>query len=63
MSGLIDERILASYRNERWGIYDDTADLDRAVAYTYGYYGDWSSVVQLYEKTEKPIMVQYLSVF
>ena len=52
--------IVNAYRQEGWGIYDDTADLDRAVAYTDGYYGDWSSVVQLYEKTCKPIMIQHI---
>lgn len=46
------------YIEEGWGIYDDTADLDRAIEISDGYYGDPSSVVQLYEKTGKPIMMQ-----
>lgn len=53
--------IVKKYRQEGWGIYDDTADVDRAVSCTDGYYGDWSSLVHLYEKTEKPIMVQYIA--
>ena len=52
--------IVKRYRSEGWGIYDDTSDLERAVAYTDGYYGDLSSVVQLYEKSYKPIMLQYI---
>lgn len=52
------DAIVAKYREEGWGIYDDTAELERAIAWTDGYYGDWSSVVQLYEKTGKPILVQ-----
>ena len=52
------EKLVSAYRRERWGIYDDTAELERAVAWTDGYYGDTSSVVQLYEKTEKPVMIQ-----
>ena len=59
---LLDEydEIVKSYCREGWGIYDDTTDLDRAIIWTDGYYGDWSSVVHLYEKTSKPIMVQYI---
>ena len=50
--------LVAGYREAGWGIYDDTPDLDRAIAITDAYYGDWSSVVQLYQKTGKPIMIQ-----
>lgn len=46
------------YIQEGWGIYDDTADLDRAIAISDAYYGDASSVVQLYQRTGKPIMLQ-----
>lgn len=46
------------YLQERWGIYDDTADMDRAMALSDAYYGDGSSAIQLYEKTERPIMMQ-----
>ncbi len=46
------------YLMEGWGIYDDTADLERAIALSDGYYGDASSVVQLYKDTGKPIMMQ-----
>ena len=47
-----------SYCQEGWGIYDDTAELERAVSYTDGYYGDLSSVVELYQNIGKPIMIQ-----
>ena len=46
------------YLSEGWGIYDDSADLDRAIILSDAYYGDWSSVVRLYEATGKPIMIQ-----
>ncbi|MDE6603796.1 MAG: hypothetical protein K2K90_16960 [Lachnospiraceae bacterium] len=47
------------YIKEGWGIYDDTADMDRAVTMSSAYYGDGSSsVVQLYKKTGQPIMIQ-----
>ena len=52
------DEIVSAYRRENWGVYDDTAELERAVAWTDGYYGDGSSVVQLYEETYKPILIQ-----
>lgn len=52
------KRIVDTYRAEGWGIYDDTADLDRAIEISDAYYGDWSSVVYLYKKTGKNIMIQ-----
>lgn len=52
------EGIVKQYKEESWGIYDDSADLDRAIVVSDAYYGDRSSVVQLYEKTSKPIMIQ-----
>lgn len=45
------------YLAEGWGIYDDTADIDRAVVLSDAYYGDPSSVVQMYQKTGKPILI------
>ena len=50
------------YRQEGWGIYDDSSDIDRAVVLSDAYYGDASSVVQVYQKTGKPVMVQSVSV-
>ena len=50
------------YIEEGWGIYDDTADMDRAIIISDAYYGDGSSIVQLYEKLEKPIMIQNVNV-
>lgn len=54
--------IVEKYRSEGWGIYDDTADLDRAVAICDAYYGDGSSVVQLCEEAGKAIMIQNIEV-
>ncbi|MBQ7678379.1 MAG: hypothetical protein IJT34_00825 [Butyrivibrio sp.] len=52
------QQIVAQYRAAGWGIYDDTPELDRAIAVSDAYYGDWSSLVQLYQQTGKPIMIQ-----
>ncbi|MCL2578852.1 MAG: hypothetical protein FWE32_02355 [Oscillospiraceae bacterium] len=52
------ESIMADYKREGWGIYDDTADLHRAIVYSDAYYGDKSSVLLLYQVTGKPMMLQ-----
>ena len=57
-------KMVETYWAEGWGIYDDTPDMDRAVALADAYYGDGSSIVQLFRKVEKPVMlqnVQYMS--
>ena len=61
---LIDEyRVIKErYINEGWGIYDDTPELDRAIAVSDAYYGDNSSLVVMYQKTGKPIMIQNCNV-
>ena len=46
------------YKAAEWGIYDDSVDMDRAVALSDAYYGDMSSIVWLYQKTGKPNMIQ-----
>lgn len=52
------KEIVERYREEGWGIYDDTADLNRAVALADAYYGDGSSVVQLCKSVGMPVMIQ-----
>jgi len=56
------EKLVQTYRKEGWGIYDDTADMDRAVVLSDAYYGDQSSVVQVYQETGKPVMIQNVEV-
>jgi hypothetical protein len=58
---LADEyrRIVAEYRREGFGIYDDTPDVHRAVVWGDAYYGDWSSVAALCEASGKPSVIQY----
>lgn len=52
------KKLSERYQEEGWGIYDDTADVDRAVILSDAYYGDPSSVVQLYQQTGKKIAIQ-----
>ena len=52
------EELLEQYKAAGWGIYDDTADLNRAIVLCDGYYGDGSSLVQLCQKAGKPVMIQ-----
>ena len=52
------EKLVNQYRQEGWGIYDDSSDMDRAVVLSDAYYGDASSVVQVYQQTGKLILIQ-----
>lgn len=54
--------IVEDYKKAGWGIYDDTPDMDRALAMADAYYGDHSSLVQLCQKIEMPIMIQNVEV-
>ncbi len=56
------KEIVDTYREEGWGIYDDTADLDRAIAVSDGYYGDPSSVVQLCRNAGMTETIQNLNI-
>lgn len=52
------EQIEEEYKREGWGIFDDTSDMNRAIAISDAYYGDCSSMVALFKVTGKPIMIQ-----
>jgi len=52
------KKLMNSYLEETWGIYDDTPDLNRAIELADAYYGDGSSLVQLCEEKGMPVMVQ-----
>lgn len=56
------KKLAEEYRKEGWGIYDNTADVERAIAISDAYYGDLSSVVQMYQKTGKPILIQNVEI-
>lgn len=50
------------YKQEAWGIYDDSFDVNRAITYSDAYYGDNSSLLWLYKKTGKITMRQNYSI-
>lgn len=52
------EKIVKEYREAGWGIYDNTADVDRAISLCDVYYGDPSSVIELCRKIGKIVMIQ-----
>ena len=53
------QKLVDDYRRNDWGIYDDTADMNRAVLLSDGYYGDTNaSAVPLYGITRKPALIQ-----
>lgn len=45
-----------NYKDKNIGILDESADLHRAIAVSDAYYGDWSSVAQLYKAAGKPVL-------
>jgi hypothetical protein len=51
-------QIVVEYRAAGFGIYDDSPNLHRAIARSDAYYGDSSSLVAMYAKTAKPVMLQ-----
>lgn len=52
------EKLVNEYKEASWGIYDDTADLNRALELADAYYGDRSSLVQLCQEKGMAVMVQ-----
>lgn len=52
------QEIINWYREEGWGIYDDSSEMNKAIALSDAYYGDESSLVQLCRKAEKSVMLQ-----
>lgn len=54
--------IVTEYKQQGFGIYDDTADMNRAIAISDAYYGDMSSLVILYQMTGKPVMIQNVDI-
>ena len=52
------QEMMQEYRKEGWGIYDDTPELDRAIAISDGYYGDPRSLVALCRSVGMPVMIQ-----
>ena len=50
-------RLVEKYREEKIGIYDDSKELHRAINLSDAYYGDMSSVVELFRSQGKPIMI------
>lgn len=54
--------MVRDYKLMAYGIFDDTADVHRAIALSDAYYGDKGSVAVLYKETGKPCMIQNVKV-
>lgn len=52
----------SKYKEAGWGIYDTSSELYRAIAVSDAYYGDVSSVIELYKRIGKPIMIQNVDI-
>lgn len=51
-------QLIKEYQSEGYGIYDDTADLHRALSVSSAFYGDGTSLMQMYQCLRKPVMIQ-----
>lgn len=56
------DKLVKQYKEEGWGIYDDSAELDRAIVISDAYYGDGSSVVQVCQSVNKKVLIQDVDV-
>lgn len=52
------KRIVEAYKDSQIGIYDDSSNMDRAIAYADACYGDWSSLNLLMQFVGKPVLIQ-----
>lgn len=50
-------RILEDYRNEGWGICDETDNMDLAVKSCNAYYGDMNAILQPFQNAGRPILL------
>ena len=55
-------KIVAEFKAEHIGIFDETPELNRAISESDAYYGDGSSVVYLFQKAGKPVMIQNVEI-
>ncbi len=51
-------KLIADYKDEGWGIYDDTPDMNRALIWADAVYGDVASLGTLAEFLGKPVLVR-----
>lgn len=51
-------KLIHEYKLEGYGIYDDSADLHRALNLSSAFYGDATSLMPMYQCMPKPLMVQ-----
>lgn len=60
----IDEyrRIVKEYKEKDIGIYDETPDMNLAIAESDVYYGDMSSVMYLFQNVNKPVIIQNVEI-
>ncbi|MED1952359.1 hypothetical protein [Brevibacillus centrosporus] len=57
------QKLVNDFREKRLGIFDDTPDVERAIAISDAYFGDGtSSLVHMFSITGKPAMVQELNI-
>lgn len=56
------EELVKNYQNKKIGIYDETAEEERAAELCDAYYGDGGSMLRFFYRQQKPIMIQGMEV-
>ncbi len=52
------EKLVQKFCEEKWGIYDESSIEDRAAVLCDAYFGDGGSIIRLFQRQEKPVMIQ-----
>lgn len=51
-------QIVDEFKNQNYGVYDESGDAQRAIAIADGYFGDEGDVMELFKLSGKPVMIQ-----
>ena len=55
--GMRYQGILDRYKEEAWGICDETDNIERAVDACDAYYGEMNAVIQPFQNSDKPVLI------
>ena len=56
------QRVLSDYKEGRWGMCDETDNIDRAVEWCDIYYGDMSAIIQPFQNAGKPVILAAMEI-
>lgn len=56
------EKLVETFQENKMGIYDEIAKEEQAVMFCDAYYGDGSSMVRLFSRQQKPVLIQNVDI-